>query len=285
MNNIKFKKKYHTSCFQDVDLTMKKTIGTWAMDNAFIGEGLRETIVECNSWLELKENITQLKEQLIEIGDVVNTPFGEGVVENILNVFYPSYKVVQYDKDGNVLRYIICTDRDIELVNKKESKINKEKDIEIMENKELNEIRELAMDIINKVKYSKLNQVSVKRNVEVTEFEKKTEVRALVDKHVNALKEEIGHLMGRENDETDIEPSFNIYSYLTTEEVVERGKIFEKASNDYQKTEKQFDNIINSLHLCTTVDQVNNFLEKQGFVKQGLIVEPEKWEGNEEKDK
>lgn len=258
---------------------------TWMKPNPFIGAGLRKTTVDCESWTELKENLTQLKEQVIEIGDIVNTPYGEGIVEYILNINYSSYKssykVVQYDKDGNVLRYIICTDRDIELVNKKESKINKEKDIEIMENKELNEIRELAMDIIYTVKHSKLNQVYAKRNVEVAEFEKETEVRALVDKHVNALKKEIDHLMGRENDKNDIEPSFNIYSYLTTEEVVERSKIFKKASNDYQKTEKQFDNIIKSLKLCTTVDQINNFLEKQGFVKDGLIVEPKKWEGKE----
>lgn len=258
---------------------------TWMKPNPFIGAGLRKTTVDCESWTELKENLTQFKEQVIEIGDIVNTPYGEGVVEYISNINYSSYKssykVVQYDKGGNVLRYIICTDKEIKLVNKKESKINKEEDVEIMENKELNEIKALAMNIIDEVRYSKLNQISAKRNVEVTEFEKKTEVRALVDKHVNALKEEIDHLMGRENDETDIEPSFNIYSYLTTEEVVKRGKIFEKASHDYQKTEKQFDNIINSLKLCTTVDQINNFLEKQGFVKDGLIIEPEKWEGKE----
>lgn len=166
---------------------------------------------------------------------------------------------------------------------------NLESEEEEMENKELEKIGQHALNIIDGVRNYKIKLAEsdyAKKHEEIT---KNAKVNELIEKHTKNLKNEISELLKREfNDQPGIyfmspnamrDIKFKIDDYLTDDEKNSTQELLIKLKTQKNKINKQFNNIVQSLHLCTTVEQVQEFLVKQGFVKNGLIVEPEKWEG------
>lgn len=158
-----------------------------------------------------------------------------------------------------------------------------------MENKELEEkIRQLALSIINKVRDYKLKLAKSNYDQQREEITKNTKINELFEKYSKNLKNEISELLEREYDNS-IKPYFTPWEwnirfqtyddFLTESEKSRVKELLVECRKKEDQINKQFDNIIASLHLCTTADQINEFLDNQKFRVNGLIVSPEDWRG------
>lgn len=157
-----------------------------------------------------------------------------------------------------------------------------------MENKELNRMGQLALNIINKVRDYKIKSVQDECNKKIEETTKSTEVNKLVEAHTKLLQKDINKLLGRDSNNNDFTSllkysfvgtvNFKITDdYLTEDEKNKKQKVVDDLKNEEKQINDKFDNIVDSLYLCTTVDQINEFLDNQGFRVNGLIVNPEDW--------
>lgn len=157
-----------------------------------------------------------------------------------------------------------------------------------MENKELNRMGQLALNIINKVRDYKIKSVQDECNKKIEEITKSTEVNKLVEVHTKLLQKDINKLLGRDSNNNDFTSllkysfvgtvNFKITDdYLTEDEKNKKQKVVDDLKNEEKQINDKFDNIVDSLYLCTTVDQINEFLDNQGFRVNGLIVNPEDW--------
>ena len=159
-----------------------------------------------------------------------------------------------------------------------------------MENKELERIGQLAFNIINKVRDYKIKSVQDECNKKIEEVTKSAEVNKLVEAHTKLLQKDIGKLLSRDSNNNDFTSlltygfasavNFKITDdYLTEDEKNKKQKVVDDLKNEEKQINDKFDNIVDSLELCTTVDQINEFLDNQGFRVSGLIVNPENWKG------
>lgn len=282
MDDIKLKRECDVAIWaHDIE---KTTSGIWMKDNPFIDAELQKIKVDCKSWLELKR-AGQLIKRNIDIGDIVDTSYGRGVVKCILPDCF-AY-VIACDVADNIFMHNLCTDKDIKFVIKKRNK-NKKEDVETMENKEIDRIRELALNIINKVRNYKIETTQDKCNKKIEEVTKSAEVIKVVEMHTEQLNKDVNKLLGRDNDDNFIgliigsmnKIKFKVNdNYLTEDEKNKKQKMLDDFQNEKKQIHKQFNNIVDSLQLCTTVDQINEFLDNQGFRVNGLIVSPEDWKG------
>lgn len=167
---------------------------------------------------------------------------------------------------------------------------NDEGEVKTMENKELDKIGQLALNIINKVRDYKIKSVQDECNKKIEEITKSTEVNKLVEAHTKLLQKDINKLLGRDSNNNDFTSllkysfvgtvNFKITDdYLTEDEKNKKQKVVDDLKNEEKQINDKFDNIVDSLYLCTTVDQINEFLDNQGFRVDGLIVNPENWKG------
>lgn len=289
MDDIKFKREHDTTIWvQDIDSDIQKTTsGIWTNDNPFIDVGRQKIKFDCKSWLELKKEVSQLIKQTIEIGDIVDTPYGKGMVKNIFGyMYFTPRRYIILNENGN---YILCSEDSVKVVCKKENKNDKGENVN-MENKELDRIRELALNIINKVRNYKLELAKSDYDKKREEITKDAKINELFEKHSKNLKNEISELLKRECNNSIkayVIPIFGNWdvkfkvddNFLTENERSSVKELLTEYENKQDQIRKQFDNIIDSLELCTTVDQINEFLDNQRFRVNGLIVNPEDWKG------
>lgn len=145
----------------------------------------------------------------------------------------------------------------------------------------LEEVMFRANQIVKDVLYEKLCALDHKVAEETEAIEKTTNINKILDKHSNALKDELKEL--NSNRIFDVKViNFCLRSCLTEEEKLSITEITNKYLEEKNILEGKFERVTNSIRLCTTPEQVNEFLNVHGFVDcNGLIISPEKyWENN-----
>ncbi|MCR1959852.1 hypothetical protein CWE04_11480 [Thomasclavelia cocleata] len=231
--------------------------------------------------------VNTISEPLFKPGDRVKTKHGIGEVMNIWGL--NERMIYKYDVliiENNFCRFWrLCFEEDqLEIYS------NKEGEMKNMENNELKRIRDLALNIIRNVKNYKITSARDEYSKKIEELTKQIEVNKLAKKHAELLQKDIQNLLGRDcsNDSSNLLAYSNFLTtvnfldsdgYLTTDEKNEKQKTVNDFKEERKQIVKKFDNIINSLYLCTTTDQINEFLDNQKFRVNGLIVSPEDWKG------